>query len=90
MRKRVLVLLAVSMLFMAATALQAQTTSELSGRVIYEDQRMPGVTVTARSSTLQGQRVTTTNAQGDYVIKFLPAGDYSVSFEFESFKTLTY
>ena len=90
MRDRVFVLLAVALLLMAATALQAQTTSELSGRVIYEDQGMPGVTVTVESPALQGQRATTTNALGDYVIKFLPAGTYQVRFGFETFATLQY
>ena len=61
MRLRVFVLLAVALPLMAATVLQAQTTSELAGRVIYEDQGMPGVTVSVESSALQGQRTTTTN-----------------------------
>jgi outer membrane receptor protein involved in Fe transport len=91
MRFRVLVLFAVSLPLLAATALQAQTTtSELSGRVTFEDRGMPGVAVTVRSSALQGERTTVTNAQGDYVIKFLPAGTYAVRFELEEYADLEY
>jgi hypothetical protein len=72
-------------------ALQAQTTtSELSGRVTTEEHGMPGVAVTVRSSALQGLRRTTTNAQGDYILKYLPAGTYAVRFELEAFAVLEY
>ena len=66
----------------------AQNTSELTGRVIYQDEGMPGVTVTVTSPALQGQKLTATNALGDYIIKGLPAGDYKVRFELATFTTL--
>jgi hypothetical protein len=72
----------------AGTAL-AQTGS-IQGRVIYQDQPMPGVQVTVTSPALQGQQATVTNATGDYKIPFLPAGDYKVRFEIASFTTLEY
>ena len=90
MRDRVFVLLAVALPLMTASVLQAQTTSELSGRVIYEDQGVPGVAVAVQSPALQGERATTTNGQGDYIFKHLPAGTYQVRFEFETYATLDY
>ncbi|MFA9566466.1 MAG: carboxypeptidase regulatory-like domain-containing protein, partial [Acidimicrobiales bacterium] len=67
----------------------AQTSgSNLTGRVIFQDGGMPGVTVTVTSPALQGTRATTTNAQGDYLIKALPAGEYNVRFESATFATL--
>jgi outer membrane receptor protein involved in Fe transport len=73
-----------------AGAVSAQTTGSLQGRVIFEDQPMPGVTVNVTSPALQGQQVTVTNAQGDYKIPFLPAGDYKVLFQLADFATLEY
>ena len=48
------------------------------------------LTVTVTSPALQGTRATTTNAQGDYILKSLPAGEYRVRFELATFKTLEY
>jgi hypothetical protein len=90
MRRHVLVLFVVTLPLLAATSLQAQTTSELSGRVTFEGRGMPGVAVTVRSPALQGERGTATNAQGDYVIKFMPAGTYTVRFELADFASLEY
>jgi outer membrane receptor protein involved in Fe transport len=75
-------------LAIAGTA-SAQTGS-LQGRVIFEDQPLPGVTVIVTSPALQGQQSTVTNVQGDYKIPFLPAGDYNVRFDLASFATLEY
>jgi len=75
-------------LAIAGTA-SAQTGS-IQGRVIFEDQPMPGVTVRVSSPALQGEQATVTNAQGDYKIPFLPAGDYHVQFDLASFATLEY
>ena len=48
---------------------------------------MPGVLVTAVSSALQGSRTAVTSANGDYIIPFLPAGSYDVTFEIKGFAT---
>jgi hypothetical protein len=90
MRFRTVVVFATALTSLTAIHLTAQTTSELSGRVIYEGRGMAGVTVTVASSSLQGRRTTITNAQGDYILKHLPAGDYQVRFELETFATLEY
>jgi hypothetical protein len=47
---------------------------------------LPGVTVTASSPVLQGQRSATTDVNGVFFIKGLPAGTYTVTFEIQSFK----
>ncbi len=74
-------------LALAGTA-AAQTTGELSGRVVFEDQGMPGVRITITSPALQGEMGTVSNASGDYIFKGLPAGDYKVRFELSSFAIL--
>ena len=48
---------------------------------------LPGVTVTATSPTLQGERFTVTGSDGDYNLKSLPPGEYKVSYELEGFAT---
>ena len=61
---------------------QGNPTGTLSGRVVdTENGPLPGVTVTAASPVLQGVRTAVTSANGDYIIPFLPAGDYTVTFE---------
>jgi len=89
MQYRTTMCLVILVLAIAGTA-AAQMGSELKGRVIYEDQPMPGVTVTLTSPALQGQKLATTNAQGDYIFKALPAGDYKVRFGLDKFATLEF
>jgi outer membrane receptor for ferrienterochelin and colicin len=73
-----------------AGAVGAQSGADLKGRVLLENAPLPGVTVSLTSPALQGERVTVTNAQGDYIFKALPAGDYKVVFSLASFSTLEY
>ena len=47
---------------------------------------LPGVTVTAASPALQGTRTAVTSANGDFIIPFLPPGDYTVTFELQNFR----
>jgi len=50
---------------------------------------LPGVTVTAKSPSLQGVRSVVTEADGKYSISPLPSGEYELTFElsgFQSFK----
>ena len=48
---------------------------------------LPGVTVTATSPSLQGERITVTGGNGGYRIGIMPAGEYRVSYELEGFAT---
>jgi hypothetical protein len=47
---------------------------------------LPGVTVTATSSALIGQRTAVTEADGRYLITNLPSGNYAVKFELQGFQ----
>lgn len=49
---------------------------------------LPGVTVTVASVALQGTRHTTTSPNGDYILPFLPPGEYSATFVLSSFRKL--
>ena len=49
---------------------------------------VPNVKVTATSPALQGPRSTTSNGQGAFVLRPLPAGDYQVVFELTGFATV--
>jgi carboxypeptidase family protein/TonB-dependent receptor-like protein len=45
-----------------------------------------GVQVTVTSPSLQGERSTVTQSNGDYILRGLPPGDYTVSFNLEGLK----
>lgn len=49
---------------------------------------LPGVTVTVASPALQGTRSVVTSSNGDFMIPFLPPGEYVVTFELEGFGTV--
>src|SRR5574338_260420 len=75
---------------LAAVSAFAQTTptGTLTGRVTdASDLILPGVTVTASSAALQGTRTAITSEHGDYIIPFLPAGEYTIQFELTGFET---
>ncbi len=68
---------------------QGLTNSSLSGRVENEGVGLPGVLVTVKSPTLQGERTTVTSSNGDYVFVALPPGDSTVTFKLQGFETVT-
>ncbi len=74
----------------ADTGLAQVTTATLSGRVRLDGTAVPGVVVTASSPALQGERAAVTNAHGDYLLKYLPAGDYVVSFVADGLETVRF
>ena len=89
MRVKIVALLAAVVL--AAVPLWAQTnpTGTISGKVTDQDGLpVPGATVTVQSPALQGTRSATTSANGDYIIPFLPAGDYEITTQLTGFKTI--
>ncbi|PYR69608.1 MAG: hypothetical protein DMF88_05530 [Acidobacteria bacterium] len=89
--KRLFGLVTCALLVVAATALaQGVQTGTITGIVQSSDGlSLPGVTVTASSPSLQGQRTAVTDVNGVFFIKGLPAGTYSVRFEIPSFQTAT-
>src|SRR5438093_12148320 len=73
----------------AVASAQGNPTGTISGHVTDPDGlAVPGATVTVASPVLQGVRSSTTSPNGDYIIPFLPAGDYDVTFELQGFKTV--
>ena len=48
---------------------------------------LPGVTITAKSPALMGERTAVTQATGDYVLRGLNPGDYTISFTLEGMQT---
>ncbi len=86
MRTVTLVLLVV---LIAATGVMAQTmaTSTVTGKVTADGAALPGVRVIATSPRLQGPRATVSDANGAYLIPFLPPGEYAVTFEMGGMQT---
>ena len=80
MRFKVFVALVVVALTAAPSAAQVPTGT-ISGHLTSSDgQPLPGVTVTATSTSLQGSRTTVSTANGDFILPLLPPGDYTVTF----------
>jgi hypothetical protein len=70
-------------------AAQTVPTGTISGKVVDEQGLpVPGVSVTAESPALQGTRSTTSSANGDFILPFLPAGEYTITFELTGFATV--
>src|SRR5437870_2980691 len=78
-----LVLLVVSVAFAQSVPL-----STLQGKVTADGAGLPGVSVTVASPNLQGMRTVVTTAAGDYLLPFLPPGDYKVTFELSGMQTV--
>jgi outer membrane receptor for ferrienterochelin and colicin len=64
-------------------------TATISGKVTADGTPLPGVTITATSPNLQGARTVVTTPAGDYIIPFLPPGDYSITYELQGMQTIT-
>src|SRR3982751_2754630 len=76
-------------LLMTAPVAHAQgvQTGTITGTVQSADGlSLPGVTVTAASPALQGQRTAVTDVNGVYIMRGLPPGRYSVALDLSSFR----
>jgi outer membrane receptor protein involved in Fe transport len=82
-------ILTAMLLLIAASAFGQGTTGQLQGTVTQDGTPLPGVTVTATSPNLQGERSTVTNEGGGYVLGGLPPGAYTVRFELSGLQTQT-
>lgn len=82
--------LALAALVWVAGALAAQTTTGTIRGHVSDGQGLavPGVSVTATSPNLQGQQITVTSENGDYVLTGLPPGPYTLTFELSGFERL--
>jgi len=86
--KRVVFFFAAMLIVATAATSFAQGVQTGTIRGIVKDPQglpVPGVTVTATSTSLQGPRVVVTDTQGLYSIPALPAGSYTVKFELSGF-----
>src|SRR5207247_3341692 len=74
-------------LALAAIPLNAQTvTGTMNGTITDRSAaRLPGVTVTIRSTETGLERVVTTNGEGFFNAPYLPVGQYNVSAELSGF-----
>src|SRR5438270_88961 len=73
-------------LILVTVPLAAQTTGSISGHVTdTSGAAVPGVTVEATSSALQGTRVATSDINGLYRLPLLPPGNYKVTFTLTGF-----
>ncbi|MCA1582565.1 MAG: TonB-dependent receptor [Acidobacteria bacterium] len=68
---------------------QGLTNAGLRGRVMVQDQGIPGVLVELTSPSLQGTRTAYTKSNGDYVFVGMPPGDYTVNFTLSGMQTVT-
>lgn len=80
--------LAAAFVMLPGALAQAQTTptGTITGHV--QDAQggvLPGATVTVSSPSLQGTRSAVTSTNGDYILPFLPAGEYTVKFALSGF-----
>jgi hypothetical protein len=68
---------------------QSTASGQITGSVRMPDGTViPGVTVTATSTVLQGSRVAYTTETGDYIVRGLPPGRYIVRFEMGGMRTV--
>ena len=69
------------LILLGSGTILAQTTGSLVGRAADESGGvLPGVTVEAKSPSLQGTRIVVTDGAGRYRITLLPPGQYAVTF----------
>jgi outer membrane receptor protein involved in Fe transport len=85
-----LVALGVVLAGAASAVAQGTPTGAIRGQVVDPSNlALPGVSVTVSSPALQGMRTAVTSTNGDFIIPFLPAGEYIAVFELQNFKTQT-
>src|ERR1051325_4297017 len=87
--KRALLALSILTVQPCLSFAQGSQTGTLRG-VVTDDQGLtaPGATVTVTSPALQGSRVAVTGQDGTYVIRALPPGLYTATFERDGFATI--
>jgi len=89
MRRPTLILAVLFVLAASHGFSQTTPTGIISGQVLDPDGLpLPGVSVSVSSPALQGSRSAVTSANGDYILPFLPAGEYRVTFELAGFATV--
>src|SRR6266540_217814 len=81
---------AVCVLLACASAAAQQTTGNVAGRVLdQQNAAVPGVTVTAKSPSTGFTRSEVSDAEGVYRLTALPVGVYEVTAELQGFSTVS-
>lgn len=76
--------------FATASFGQGVQTGQVRGQTTTADgESLPGVTVTVSSPALQGTRSAVTTAAGDYLVRGLTPGDYTVTYSLDGMETAT-
>ena len=89
MRRTLFLVVALFLLAVGAVFAQGTQTGVLMGTVVSTDrQSIPGVTVNLQSVAMLGIRSVVTDANGGYIFKALPPGDYTISYELSGFAKL--
>ncbi len=84
---KVMLWFAAALLTTAGAAHAQSTTGTIYGQVVdAQALPMPGVTISAESSNLQGIRTVVTSSNGDYLLTLLPPGTYKITFELSGFE----
>src|SRR5262249_37016485 len=85
--KTVELLLAIALLGAEGIAAAQSTTGTIRPHVAdAQGLTLPGVTISVTSPNLQGTRVAVSSENGEYVLKLLPSGTYTVAFELSGFQ----
>ncbi len=88
-RRSLVFALALALVTSGAAFGQAQLTGSVSCNVKLEDGNpVPGVLVTVTSPALQGQRTASTGETGECIVRSLPAGVYTATFELEGMSSI--
>lgn len=89
MNKRYAVIFLTTIFLILPSALPAKETGNIRGKVAEKDGTgLPGVKITAESTSLQGVRTAVSQKNGDFHLPLLPVGNYSLSFEITGFRTV--
>jgi len=89
--RTLMMLLAIAALLAAPAALLAQTSGgDLNGKVVdAKKSPLPGVTITVTNKDTGSKRLDTSDAAGDFHMRSLPVGTYSVVADLQGFSTVT-
>lgn len=81
-----IILLGVSLIFMACLSLLAKETGEIQGKVVDETgEALPGVEISLQSPHLQGTRNFISSKEGEFRFPLLPVGTYTLNFKLKGF-----